>query len=372
MTNSKITGFPSSLNQAASLSFELRFKTLYAELCEASGVEIPAVTVSSATSANRVTGTRNQVSDPDDKIADHHSEKVNGYRSTKPKGTFERLVLQDATKNEIIAALSQMQFENRVFDDWGLREIEPAPRTAINFHGAPGTGKTFAAHAAASYLGKEICAVSYADVESKYHGDGPKNIDAVFAAAERAESVLFFDEADSLLSRRLTNVSQGSEQAINSMRSQLLICLERHRGVVIFATNLVENYDAAFNTRVRHIAFSMPDRVCRQRIWESHLPNLLPLANDVDCSALADSFENVCGREIKNAVVAAAVGAAVRGDSLVRHEDFRQAIQNLISSRVEPASKSTIRAVNPSEFGNFVPAIKSAINSATETASGES
>ena len=99
MANSKITGFPSSLNQAASLSFELRFRALYAELCEASGVEIPSVTVSSATSANRVIGTRNQESNPDDKISDHHSEKVNGYRSTKPKGTFERLVLQDATKN---------------------------------------------------------------------------------------------------------------------------------------------------------------------------------------------------------------------------------------------------------------------------------
>jgi hypothetical protein len=36
-------------------------------------------------------------------------------------------------------------------------------------------------------------------------------------------------------------VTQGSEQAINSMRSQLLICLEAFSGAVIFSTNLVEN-----------------------------------------------------------------------------------------------------------------------------------
>ncbi len=65
----------------------------------------------------------------------------------------------------------------------------------------------------------------------------------------------FFDEADSLLSKRLTSVSQGSEQAINSMRSQLLICLEEFRGIVIFATNLVINYDQAFLTRLISVEF---------------------------------------------------------------------------------------------------------------------
>ena len=48
----------------------------------------------------------------------------------------------------------------------------------------------------------------------------------IFHAAERDDAVLFLDESDSLLSKRLTNVTDGSAQAINSIRSQLLICLE--------------------------------------------------------------------------------------------------------------------------------------------------
>ena len=83
--------------------------------------------------------------------------------------------------------------------------------------------------------------VSYADIESKYHGDGPKNLKSIFYAAERDKAVLFIDEADSLLSKRLTSINTGSEQAINSMRSELLICLEKFEGIVIFATNIVES-----------------------------------------------------------------------------------------------------------------------------------
>jgi SpoVK/Ycf46/Vps4 family AAA+-type ATPase len=92
----------------------------------------------------------------------------------------------------------------------------------------------------------KIIEASYAHIKSMYHGEGPKNVEALFYAAQAQNAILFIDEADSLLSRRLTNVNQGSEQAINSMRSQLLICLERFKGVVIFATNLVQNYDPAF------------------------------------------------------------------------------------------------------------------------------
>ena len=76
--------------------------------------------------------------------------------------------------------------------------------------------------------------------------------------------VLFFDEADSFLGKRIQNVSQGSEQAINSLRSTMLIQLEKYHGVVIFATNLTTNYDAAFKTRfLAEIEFPLPDKqVC--------------------------------------------------------------------------------------------------------------
>jgi len=109
----------------------------------------------------------------------------------------------------------------------------------------------------------------------------PKNVEAIFYAAERDDAVLFIDEAHSLLSKRLTNVTQGSEQAINFMRSQLLICLETFHGIVIFATNFIESYDKAFRSRIRDIFFPHLDYESRLKIWKRHLPSELPLEPDV-------------------------------------------------------------------------------------------
>jgi hypothetical protein len=255
------------------------------------------------------------------------------YAASEPLWGMEYLIVPQSLKDELLLAIETITLEPLVFDTWGLRAIEPFPRSALNFHGAPGTGKTLAAHGVAAALGTQILVVSYAQIESMYHGEGPKNVEALFHAAERDEAVLFIDEADSLLSRRLTNVTQGSEQAINSMRSQLLICLERFHGVVIFATNLVSNYDSAFETRVRHIKFPMPDIDARTAIWRKHIPDLLPLSDDVDILDLAQYEENFCGRDIKNAVVNAALQTARIGANSISHQEFIDAIDRIVDAR---------------------------------------
>ena len=66
----------------------------------------------------------------------------------------------------------------------------------MNFRGPPGTGKTLAAHAIAHRLGLRIMSARLSDLESKYHGDGPKNLANLFAAATRERALLFIDEAE--------------------------------------------------------------------------------------------------------------------------------------------------------------------------------
>ncbi len=275
--------------------------------------------------------------DPDEPTLEQRAEQ---YVSTRPLYTIEQLVVPEDVSSELQLAIQAIRVEPIVYDDWGLRELEPFPRSALSFHGEPGTGKTLAAHAVASNLSKRILVASYAQIESKFHGDGPKNVEALFYAAQRDDAVLFIDEADSLLSRRLTNVTQGSEQAINSMRSQLLICLEKFRGIVIFATNLVENYDQAFETRVRHIYFPMPNLEAREAIWRNHLPPKLPTSEDVSVHELARSESRMCGRDIKNVVVKAATQAAIEGKQVVTQDDLLRAVQTIISA------KQTLRTKN--------------------------
>jgi ATP-dependent 26S proteasome regulatory subunit len=262
-------------------------------------------------------------------------QRAEQYKSRKPLFDFDFLVVDPEVKENLLSSVDLILVEDQVFNQWNLRRIEPFPRAALNFHGNPGTGKTLAAHCVASYLEKSILMASYAQIESKYVGDGSKNVEAVFFAAERDEAILFIDEADSLLSRRLTDVTQGAEQAINSMRSQLLICLENYRGVVIFSTNLVENYDRAFDTRMRHIQFPMPDEEARRLIWTNHLPKELPLASDVSVNVLA-KIDDLCGRDIKNAVIDSALRAARTGKKHITLGDLTRAVEQIKASRIKP------------------------------------
>lgn len=118
------------------------------------------------------------------------------------------------------------------------------------------------------------------------------------------------------------------------MRSQLLICLERFYGVVIFSTNLVENYDKAFETRVRNIHFPLPDKASREEIWKRHLPTELPLATDITCERLAE-VKDVCGRDIKNAVIDAAMRVARKGKIIVELSDLLDSIERIKAARIK-------------------------------------
>ncbi|MEM1169441.1 MAG: ATP-binding protein [Cyanobacteria bacterium P01_H01_bin.35] len=284
-------------------------------------------------------------------------ERAKRYEAQKPLFTFEQLVIPEKVREDLLLAVDLIELEAKVFDKWGLRKIEPFPRTALNFHGKPGTGKTLAAHAIASKINRPILVASYAQIESMYHGEGPKNVEAIFLAAEQQNALLFIDEADSLLSKRLTNVTQGSEQAINSMRSQLLICLERFRGVVMFSTNLVENYDKAFETRVRNINFPMPDETCRCEIWKRHLVEELPTP-DVSLEKLAQ-VEDVCGRDIKNAVIDAAMRAARQGKEEVALSELLESINSIKKARVNVTPES--RPLTPEEKEEAEKKIKEAL-----------
>lgn len=272
---------------------------------------------------------------PEDALDYHKRAKM--YKAADPKYTFEMLALPQKTLDEIQAALNRIEYERKVFEEWGLYAIMPSPVCALSFFGPPGTGKSLAAEAIASKLKKKIIRTSYADIENKYVGEGPKNVSAVFIAAEEQDAVLLIDEADSLLSKRLVNVQEASGQAINSMRSQLLISLERFHGIVIFATNLVVNYDAAFISRLINVKFELPDAAIREKIWENHLlPRKsngvelkVPLAEDVDIHALAEEFP-VVGRDIRNSVVDACVRAASNGQETVNMDCLRIAVNAVV------------------------------------------
>ena len=118
---------------------------------------------------------------------------------------------------------------------------------------------------------------------------------------------MFFDEADSFLGKRIENVSHGSDQALNSLRSQMLILLEEFEGVVLFATNLVTNFDKAFESRILdHIKLELPNKEARAAIIDKMLPSKMPLDHRFTQEELleaSDLIDGFAGREIKNAIL---------------------------------------------------------------------
>lgn len=307
-----------------------------------------------------------------------YEQKAMLYTASEPKYTFDQVILNKNVLNDIEEALAILECERKVFDEWGLRCIEPSPSTSLSFYGPPGTGKTMAAEAIANKLGKKILRVSYADIESKYVGEGPKMVKAIFMAAERDDAVLFIDESDSMLSKRLQNTSNGSDQSINSMRSQLLISLEHFSGIVIFATNLVVNYDKAFISRLISIKFELPDIDERKRIWEVHIKPSekhrinIPLADDVDINVLAEKYEFV-GREIKKAVIKACVGAARGKRDCVCQQDFIDACEKIKieTENLRKANDYTDSSADAEKKALIKKAIEKKVQDAEEISIGE-
>lgn len=222
-----------------------------------------------------------------------------------------------------------------MIENWGMDRYFNNRPVILNFYGKAGTGKTMTAEAVAKALNKKVYQVNYAELESKYVGETPKNIKRAFEIAKNDNAVLIFDEADSFLGKRLTSVTQSADYGVNITRSVLLMELEKFDGIVIFTTNLIENYDEAFKRRILlNIYFDMPDKNAREEIWKLHLGYKIPLANDVTSYELAEHFDNVSGADIKDILFYAALNALEQDNEVLNFSDFDFAY-NVVRERYE-------------------------------------
>ena len=251
----------------------------------------------------------------------------------EPKWSLDEIILPDDVKNQILDVATYADNSHRVFELWGFKKTHKfSRRIGINLYGAPGTGKTMAAHAIAKELGRKILIVNYADIESKFVGETPKNIRKAFEAAKNSNSILFFDEADAILSKRVTNMTQAVDVSVNQTRSVMLMLMNEFQDFIIFATNFIENFDAAFMRRIStHIKFTLPDFECRKRLWRMYTP--LEVPNNLDFDELAKKFDGISGSDISNAMLNAAFKAArLKADELDKNLVF-EAVENILASK---------------------------------------
>ncbi len=217
----------------------------------------------------------------------------------EPCHCLDKLILHPEVKTDILAGLRALEMREQLEAVWNLSAIQPQQdRCILNFYGPPGTGKTRAALGIALRLGKPLYQVDYAAVISKYLGDTAKHIKAAFQSAREQDAILFFDEADSLLSRRVPS-GESCATSINQNRNTLMQELDRFDGVVIVTTNLFENYDPALLRRIqRHIKFRLPNASMRRELFALHLPK--PERETADYAVLAEQSRGLSGGDILN------------------------------------------------------------------------
>lgn len=252
-------------------------------------------------------GTSEYKSDKNNCKTSEEDTKEIKYEAVTPKWDLSEIILSDNVRKKLERATKIIKNKDIILNTLGYSRVDKTIKSIICFYGPAGTGKTITAHAIAKSLGKKIVISSYAQIESKYVGDGAKNLRKIFKDAEKQDAVLFMDECDSFLSKRIESTDSGSDKHYNRMSNELFQLLEDHSGCIIFATNLLTDIDKAFKSRiVDSICFPLADKSGRIKMLKKMcLPEILDqvFKTESELDNFAETIEGFSGRDMRKSLL---------------------------------------------------------------------
>jgi SpoVK/Ycf46/Vps4 family AAA+-type ATPase len=188
-----------------------------------------------------------------------------------------------------------------LFREWGLSRYIDGGFRAL-FRGPSGTGKSMAAIAIGRSTARPLYSIDLGAVESKHVAETEKKLGQLFQAADEANAILLFDEADALSGKR-SEVGEAHDRYANMGVNYLLRRLEPFQGLAILTTNRSCDLDEDSISRIDvMVEFPRPDGAAREQIWRQLLGSVkLHPGTDVDAARLAKDFE-LSGAEILRAV----------------------------------------------------------------------
>tara|TARA_B100000959_G_C14983579_1_gene624565 strand:- start:1760 stop:3010 length:1251 start_codon:yes stop_codon:yes gene_type:complete len=231
----------------------------------------------------------------------------------------------------------ELPFENpAAFENIGIE-----PPKGVLLTGPPGTGKTMLAKAVANSTNATFLGLVGAELAQKYIGEGGRMVRELFdLARQRAPSIIFIDELDSIGSKRLDTATSGDREVQRTLM-QLLSEMDGFTPLdnvkVIAATNRPELLDAALLRPGRFdriIEIPLPDCDARELIYKVHTGSM-PTDSEVNFGKLALLSEGFSGAEIKSAVLEAGISAISAGRKSVKRTDFISAIKKVDRKRKE-------------------------------------
>jgi proteasome regulatory subunit len=201
--------------------------------------------------------------------------------------------------------------------------------------GPPGTGKTLLAKAVATSTKATFLGIVGSELAQKYIGEGGRMVRELFdLASQKAPSIIFIDEIDSIGSKRLDSTTSGDREVQRTLM-QLLAEMDGFDSIkdvkIIAATNRPELLDAALLRSGRFdrvVNLPLPQKDARVSILNVHTKNT-PLSKNVDINYLSNKTDGFSGAELKSLVVEAAINAISENRNSVNKSDFVKSIETL-------------------------------------------
>ena len=183
-----------------------------------------------------------------------------------------------------------------------LRRQKRNPAIQSLLWGGPGTGKTETVKQLALESGRDIFQFDVAKVTASLWGDTENLYRELFleyqyiVAVKSLTPILFINEADHVLGRRLTNLDRSIDKSENTVSDILLEEFENMHGILFATTNFKDVLDEAFDRRfLFKTELRKPDRKAQAKIWKSNIPEL----SVSECKHLAETYD-MSGAQISN------------------------------------------------------------------------
>ena len=249
------------------------------------------------------------------KLSDNSAEMLRGFNVNVPisgnkkfniiksKDIYSKVLYFNSEVQEQLNMVNSLLEDNK-FTEIQFRLNQKGQTTGIPilFHGYSGTGKTESVYQIARQSGRDIMKVDISQTRSKWVGEAEKAVKNIFndyySLTRKSDKtpILLFNEADAILSSRVTGELSDNSKYENTIQNIILEELESFRGIFVATTNIVSNLDSAFERRfLFKVEFGKPTPEIKAKIWKSTFPNL----NDSQCNLLSGKF-NFTGGQINN------------------------------------------------------------------------
>ncbi|MCB5280221.1 MAG: proteasome-activating nucleotidase [Candidatus Cloacimonetes bacterium] len=265
----------------------------------------------------------------------------------KPKTTYADIGGLKSQMIELREAVEDPLLRPELYAKVGIE-----PPKGVLLVGPPGTGKTLMAKAVANATNATFIRLVGSELVQKYIGEGARLVRELFELAkEKAPSIIFIDELDSVGAKR-ADVATSGDREVQRTLMQLLAELDGFKPTsdikIIGATNRPDILDDALLRPGRFdriIEIGLPDLDGRTQIFKIHLAHM-NIEKDVNPKKLAELTEEASGAEIKSICTEAGMLAIRDGRDSISAEDFVNA-----KEKVMTAGRNKIKSLPAYMFG---------------------